>query len=52
MTDAEYREAFRAWQEELQDAVWKAEGRWVSVRSERDDLPHLLTAFRRNGLIT
>lgn len=49
---AEYREAFRAWQEEVQNAVWNAEGRWVSVRADRDDLSHLLTAFRRNGLIT
>lgn len=49
---ADYREAFRAWQEQLQDAVWKAEGRWVSVRAGHDDLPQLLTTFRRTGLIT
>lgn len=48
----EYRDVFRAWQDELRDAVWKAEGRWVAVRSDRDDLPTLLTRFRRNGWIT
>ena len=29
----EYREVLRAWQEDLQDAVWKAEGRWASARA-------------------
>lgn len=48
----DYREVFRAWQEQVQDAVWKAEGRWASVQSDRDDLPALLTRFRRNGWIT
>jgi|GEM_PF-6094975 len=49
---SEYREVFRAWQEEVRNAVWKAEGRWVSVRSDRDDVAGLLTTFRRSGLIT
>lgn len=49
---ADYREAFRAWQQTVQDAVWKAEGRFVSVRAGHDDLPHLLTTLRRTGLIT
>lgn len=49
---AEYREAFRSWQQDLRDAVWAAEGRWVSVRSDHDELAKLLTSFRRTGLIT
>lgn len=48
----EYREVFRAWQEGVRDAVWKAEGRWVSVRADRHDVSELLTTFRRSGLIT
>lgn len=48
----EYREVFRTWQEAVEDAVWKAEGRWTSVRSDRDDAASVLTAFRRSGTIT
>lgn len=51
-TLSEYHDVFRAWQDGVRDAVWQAEGRWVSARSDRDDVTTLLTTFRRNGLIT
>ncbi len=48
----EYRDVFRSWQDEVQEAIWKAEGRWLSVRADQEDANQLLGAFRRNGIIT